>query len=222
MDYRKKRIDSLAGFVIDAYSTVMNNFYRVNFQNTERFGHCADRGFVLLPKHQSNLDILLEGMLLRKIGRYGNYVMKDSLPKLFEYVGGIGITRVKDLRKQPGYHNREMRSEMLAAAKGRREEVEEELLNLLKMNEIIVVHVEGKRYYQTKTKINRANLQRFLGIQKKLGEQITFFPLDIKYQDMGQFRSEVLLKVGNPAKVKDDGLEDLTNHLAKEIELLEA
>jgi len=222
MDYRKKRIDSLAGFVIDTSSVVLNNFYRVNFQNTERLALYADQGFVLLPKHQSNLDILFEGMLLRKIGRYGNYVMKDGLPKCFEYLGGISIMRIKDLRKDPDYHDREKRAEMITVAKERREEVEDELSRLLDADEIIVAHIEGKRHYHQKAKINRANLQRFLDIQRRLGKQISFVPLDIIYSDLGQFRSEVSLNVGNPIKVADEGIEDLARHLANEIELLEA
>lgn len=218
-----KKIDFLTDFSLNILSRTTNLLYNVHFENESVLKGYAHRGFVLLPKHQSNLDIVLEGMLLKSsINRHGNYIMKDSLPKILEYVGGIGITRIKDLNKKPGYYDREIKHELLAAARERRERVDEELLRLIRMEEIIVIHVEGKRYYQTKTKIKSTNVQRLLNIQKKHGEQIAFFPLDIKYQDIDKFRSDILLKVGEPIKVKDDGLEDLTNHLAKNIELLEA
>jgi len=214
-----KKIDLLTDLSLGILSEAIISFYNVMFEDTERLYDYHNRGFVLLPKHQSNLDILLEGILLKKsINRQGHYIMKDSLPSILEYVGGVPITRAREIKKLP----KEMRLEKVAEARQKREEVYGELANLLKLNEIVVVHVEGKRHYQKKTKINRGNVQSLMDMQKKVGEQITFFPLDIKYQDIDKFRSNILLKVGEPIKVSDDGLEDLTNHLAKNIELLEA
>ena len=71
-------------------SVMINSRYNVKFDNVERLQDYMDKGFVMLPKHQSNWDIPLEGMLLKQsIGRYGNYVMKDSLPKVLQYLGGL-------------------------------------------------------------------------------------------------------------------------------------
>src|SRR3989344_5998683 len=54
---------------------------------------------LLLAKHQSGLDIILEGMMLyRYAGRKGNWIMKDPLPKILELYGGVGIRRPRDFR----------------------------------------------------------------------------------------------------------------------------
>ena len=214
-----KKLDLLTDISMSILSQALNSFYNIEYENTERLYEYCDKGFVLLPKHQSNLDIILEGLLLKSsINRHGHYIMKDSLPGILEYVGGVPITRAREIKKLP----KEMRLEKIAEARKKSEEVYGKLANLLKLNEIVVVHVEGKRQYQKKTKINTANVQSLLDMQKKVGERVTFFPLDIKYEDIKKFRSEILLKVGEPIKVGDYGLEDLTYHLARNIELLEA
>ena len=217
-----KRLDFLTNISVNAVSFIVNATYDLKFQNESRLWPYSQEGFVLLPKHQSNWDIPLEGVLLKKaIGRYGNYVMKDSLPKVLEYLGGMSVMRVRDIRKYSGYNDKQGRAEILMIAKDKREELENRMVELLDKNEIVVSHIEGKRFYQQKTKINPSNLQRFLDIQKKLQKQITFIPLDIKYEDIRAVGSKVLLKVGSPIKVKDDGLEELVGHMANEIELLE-
>ena len=173
----------------------------------------------MLPKHQSTLDIILEGMLLKRVlGRYANYIMKGTLPRWLEYIGGISITQGKHLKRMLKKNkNRHSKRDILQEAKERRDYVDNIILNLLLMDEIVVVHSEGTRSYKEPFSINVPNIKKLLDMQKKLGKDITFVPLNIKYEDKSKYRSSIELIVGNPINVPDNGLDKLVGHLKEEI-----
>lgn len=213
------RIDFLSNIAVSVTSGIVKSKYNIGIKNEHFLDDYADKGFVLLPKHQSNWDIILEGMLLKEtIGRYGHYVMKDSLPKFFEYLGGIPVLRARDLLK---IKDKEERRAYTLAAREKSNRKDEMVINLLANEEIYVCHVEGKRYYQQSSKIPLKNINALLNIQKEVGRPIPFIPLDIKYEDLNKSGSSIILSVGKPITVPDDGLDMLANHLVSEIELLE-
>ena len=185
--------------------------YNVGFRHTERLQPLKNQGFVLLPRHQSNLDIVLEGMLLfESIKRYGHFIMKESLPSVLKYFGGIAITRLKDLKQKT--------VEYIERAKGRRAEVEQSIEKLLYQNEIIVVHPEGTRNYGKPGKAERPVLKRLLALQKNLLKPITFVPLNIQYQGFYP-GSKITATVGSPFRVPDNGLKELVDKLHTELGL---
>jgi len=70
--------------------------YDISLEGAE---HIPKKGPALvLAKHQNTWDAPLENHFNRKAGRrYSNYVMKNSLPAIFKYGGGIPIKRDSDL-----------------------------------------------------------------------------------------------------------------------------
>ncbi len=216
---KMKRNDYLTSVFYHPWATCLDFYYTINFRNTERLEQLDDKGFVMLPKHQSALDIILEGMLLKRVlGRYGNYVMKDSLPKWLEYIGGISIVQRPQLKRHINQaKDRDVKKQILSNAKERREYVYKMVENSLLKEEIVVIHTEGKRAYKTPFEINIPNLRRLLNVQENMGKMITFVPLNIKYEDKSKYGSSIELIVGNRIRVEDNGLDKLVDHLREEL-----
>jgi len=200
----------------------LNFYYDIKYYQTDYLTPLKTEGFVLLPKHSRPLDITMEGLLLKKsIRRYGNYIMKGSLHPWLKFLGGVPIARLKDLKKLGDeFSDKNTRKLALQQAKQLRDSVRNKIAYLLDNDEIIVFHFEGTSSYGIDSKIVSSRLQTFLDIQKHLGRMLTFVPLDISYGSMYCFRSKVQLKVGQPIQVPDNGLDQLVQHLAKEIRLV--
>jgi len=214
-DYKIKRNNLLAYIVTNAASLILHFNYDISYEHRKRLRDLGDKGFVLLPKHQHWLDIPLDGLLLKEtLNRYGNYIMKNVLPKwILEPLGGISIIRGRD--DLPELVKKHGKKKAIEIAKEKENEIYSYAIpNLLARNEIIVTYIEGHRYFQKEAKITASNVKNLMKSQKMLGEQITFVPVDSEYKD-----KEVIIKVGKPIKVPDNGLEELIEHLRNEVEL---
>jgi 1-acyl-sn-glycerol-3-phosphate acyltransferase len=168
---------------------------------------------------------VLEDILLHeKIGKHGYFLMSSNLPKAFEWLGGVGITRKKDLEKLVKT-SPSARLDKLEALK-RKREANSEIINLLCRNEVVVVHFEGARHYRERVdpKKHRPNIRNLTDLQALLGRDIPFVPLDICYGNRIVYGtappplSKILLRVGNPIRVVDGAYQELEEHLRNEIE----
>ncbi|VVB77954.1 Uncharacterised protein [uncultured archaeon] len=216
-EYKIRRKDFLVDVTIAASTFATSRYYDVSYKNLDRLKPLKEKGFVLLPNHQSNLDIIFEGLLLDKaIRRKANYIMKNTLPSAFEYLGGIRIIRGKDLNKPISREEKKME---LAKAKERRDYVLDVFYQLLAKEEIIVLHSQGNRAYKKPYEPNSSNLKKFLTVQERLNNPIQFVPLAISYENIKQPFSKVVVNVGDPIRVPNDGIEMLSAHLMNEIHL---
>tara|TARA_Y100000310_G_scaffold61961_1_gene57206 strand:- start:8954 stop:9619 length:666 start_codon:yes stop_codon:yes gene_type:complete len=212
-DYRLKRKTIPTYIGVNVSSLILGSTYNISYEHKERLWGLRDKGFVLLPNHQKWIDIPLEGILLkRKLCREGNYIMKGSLPNwLFEPLGGISIIRDKEMMILAGKYGRR---KAIKAAREREDDIYGyDIPNLLARDEIIITHIEGTRRNEKEVEIGRANVKNIMKSQKAYGEQITFVPLDIKYEE-----KNITLKIGNPIKVPDGGIDELLEHLRNEVE----
>jgi hypothetical protein len=153
-------IDCKKDFLVDAtiFACALGTsiYYQPSYRNLQRLKPLRESGFVLLPNHQSNLDIVFEGLMLHKaIGRKGYYVMKNSLPSFLDYLGGIRTIRKKDLALP---ESKEDRRKELERAKIQREYVISTISQLLSKQEIVVLHQQGNRAYNRPFEINLPNL----------------------------------------------------------------
>lgn len=213
--YKSKRNDLLHDVVARTWGVLLKTYYSVHYEHTERLQNLKDQGFILLPKHQRHIDILLEGgLLLQTTGRRAHYVMAASLPKLLIYLGGIGLTREKDIRRRGNKRNRK---EAIYNAQKQREYVDDVIRYLLNQKGIVVIHSEGERNYKKIASPKKAMLRRLIMIQNQMKRPTTFVPLDIHYESRFRPRSSVILKVGNP--IQTDDVNSLEDHLINEIEL---
>lgn len=208
--------------VATAFHYILGSIYDITYENTELLRPFADKGFVLFPKHQSWLDIPLEAVLLQNtIGKYAYYFMRDNVPlsSLLGPLGGIKVTRYQELKKRMRNADERNKMRLLNEAKERREHMNNTIPYILENGGVVVLHPEGERNFKKEVEIPPANLQRFLDAQKQLGYPITFFPLDFDYAGRKgfQIRPSITVSVRNPIQAPDDGLDQLIEHLVKEV-----
>tara|TARA_Y100000310_G_C20654534_1_gene801301 strand:+ start:811 stop:1608 length:798 start_codon:yes stop_codon:yes gene_type:complete len=160
------------------------------------------------------ISIIRDKEMVTLTRKYSNIAQERQVRTLTEEYGkekAIEIAngdKMKDLAKKYG------KGKAIKAARDREDEIYGyEIPNLLARDEIIVTHIEGTRRSEERVEIGRANVKNIIKSQKAYGEQITFVPLDIKYEG-----KNVILKVGNPVKVPDGGIEELLEHLRNEVE----
>ena len=214
--YEGRRKDWLAS-TITFFLQGLECHYDIDYHNPERLLELKDEGFILLPKHQRMLDIMLEGLMLREVlHKNGSYIMKSTLPGLMEYLGGIPIKRAKDILLRSD--DREIRKREIEEAREIRDRAENMVAGLIAHKEIIVFHPEGTRNYKARGDIPQPNLDSLIRIQKKVGYQIPFVPLDIDYKTESVFDPEVDLIVGRP--IRTSSADELRAHLSREIKLL--
>jgi 1-acyl-sn-glycerol-3-phosphate acyltransferase len=154
--------------------------------------------YVLLPKHQSMFDIILEGVLLYKTQRlYPHYLMKHTLPDWLGFYGGIHVVRQRDV-PESGDRRRNVaalrRAKQVLAEKG-----------------VLVVHPEGTRSRGTVGQLQEAGISMIVGWQKDLG-RIPLVPVGIRYD------GQIHVRVGVPrvyASVGQPEIRELRNDLAE-------
>jgi hypothetical protein len=229
MTYKAKKIDCFATLVSNVVKLYCENKFNVYYENTHYLNEVKDNSFFLIPKHQSGLDILLCAALTRKeLKKNPYYIMKDSLPGILEYLGGLRITRGSDLEINEQLSKEEKRK-LIEDAKKQKNEIYHLLTNLVLKKEkdergnIIVSYIEGTRKYKMSSKISKADFKSLQDVQQKSGISIPFCPLDIYYEDAKKAGSDIILKVGKPIIIGNEksDLEELVNHFRNNIELFE-
>jgi 1-acyl-sn-glycerol-3-phosphate acyltransferase len=143
--------------------------------------------YVLLPKHQSMFDIILEGVLLYRGQKlFPHYLMKHSLPDWLGLYGGIPVVRQRDAG-QSGDRRRNVaalrRAQQVLADKG-----------------VLVVHPEGTRLRGAIGPLQPAGLAMIAGWQKDLGP-LPLVPVGIRYDRQIHVRAgapRVYPSIGTP------------------------
>lgn len=192
---------------------VMHSYYRVSYSGIENIP--KEGPALIASKHQSYLDILFEGMLLKRYcGRYSSWIMRDNIPmpqNLLYSLGGITIIRPSDAKK---IADKEKRRKFFEKAKEMNKNAMAYVEQLFQMNEIVVVHPEGTR---TKGKIGalRKELFEFAAeMEKKYSLKIPIIPVGIEYEHLWVPFSRVQVRVGKPVSADAPNLAEL---VAKEM-----
>jgi len=134
--------------------------------------------YVLLPKHQSMFDIILEGVLIHRTQHvYPHYLMKNTLPDWLGLYGGIHIVRQRDAAETSA------RRKNIAALRRAQQ--------VLANKGILIVHSEGTRVPGAVGELQPAGLSLIVGWQKDLGP-IPIVPVGIHYG------GQIHVRVGTP------------------------
>lgn len=189
--------------------------HRVELEHLERLRGLEEHGFVLLPRHQSVLDILLECIVLKEgLGRHAFYLMKPTLPDALKYLGGAKVLRQKDCERL-GVSQEEYEQRV--------RDVDEFTAYQLERDDIVITHIEGGRKNDN-GRMKRWPLERLLRVQQRLGKEVPYVPLDVAYGDTPRYRPPIVVTVGNPWYVSPPTdaqlpkeLDRLVNHLQAEI-----
>ncbi len=198
---------------VDFWSIVTKT-YSVEYSGYE---NVPEKGpALILSKHQSLLDIPLEGIMLRRAERYGNWVLKESLPGWLDVLGGVRYMRPDDVKKQirkekgrlEDEDKREYRKRLIKEMKGYNAASNEYSKWLYKQGEIIVSHPEGTR---TKGEMGKmwpdfVNVTR--DFSNESGVKIPIIPVGIEYAGWSGFssRSEIYVRVGKQIDINSDDL----------------
>jgi len=225
--YKSKKRDWACFICREAAYAFVRYKHKIYFEGLDRLQCLSDQPFILIPKHQHYFDIILEGVVLKKgANRNGHYIMKDELPSICDYMGGVRVVRTLDVvqgnTQQLTGKDRQFIRLQLKEARKRSKYVSQVINYLLNDGEVVVTHPEITRNYQQRgdEETVRNNLAKLLHLQRKSGTPTTFVPLDFLYEDVAKRRSRILVTVGNPIQVADDGLDELVGHMADEIKML--
>jgi 1-acyl-sn-glycerol-3-phosphate acyltransferase len=191
--------------------------------NVEYFGleNVPNSGAALvLPKHQYLLDIPLEGIALRNSGRYGNWVMKNSLPGWLDCLGTIRYVRPDDVKKRVKREKAKLddsfkKAYMKDVGRGLFEEMKE--FNtasneyskwLYSQGEIIVSHPEGTRVRGKMGKLWSEFIDLTRDFSNESGINIPVIPMGIEYAGWSGFslRPKIYVRLGKQIDVNSDDL----------------
>jgi len=166
---------------------------RIILENKERFPGAGPA--LLLPKHCSYRDILVEGVLLyQTTGRYASYVMKTGLSAFLELPGGVRIVRPKDIRR---VKSREERRRLLEDARRRNAVTVEYLTWLYRNGECVISHPEGTRHADSMGVLQKEIVEHLVSVEKQCGLRVPMIPIGIEYESTRP-RSTIHLRVGEP------------------------
>ncbi len=206
--YESRVKPCLVKIVVSCFRVGLHSFYSVSHNDNHFLEDLKNEGFVLLPKHHSWSDILLTGVFLQNImGRYGHYVMKQSLPGWMEYLGGLPIYRERELKRKMGKFRQsgddsEARRMAVSYARENNDALENNIVDLLIQDHIVVLYPEATRSDVSEFEVKLPVIKNILQMQEKYysrtGKFIPFVPLSIEYAHRGHFRSEVLFNAAEP------------------------
>jgi len=206
--YESRVKPGLVKKIVSSSSFLLNHSYDIACHDNHALDELKQKGFVMLPKHHRKLDIILTGIFLQEtIRRYGHYIMKQSLPRFLEYVGGMPIYREKEMKKMmkkltKKFGESEARRIMVPYAKQNNDALESNLVDLLVQDHIVVLYPEAARNDIPEFEVRIPVMKNLLRLNEKYysrtGKQIPFVPLSIEYSHYGRFRSEILLNVAEP------------------------
>jgi hypothetical protein len=154
---------------------------------------------LLLSKHQSIKDVFIQGRVLGGyVGRPGNWVMKSSLPKCFEKLGGLRIIRPQEVAASAEglstQDARKARRASIAEARKYRDEVKIAMRDIYNQGELLVLHPEGHRYPYEMGEINMPLINYTKQLQEFVGD-ISLVLMGIDYENINGFGSKVAVNI---------------------------
>lgn len=173
------------------------------YYNVEVEGHediPKDGAVEIVSKHQRYSDIFLQGLVLGDyVGRPGNWIMKSSLPKYFDKLGGLRIIRPQDVEKSLDGLNREelraIKRVSIREAQKYKGEIKDAMGEVFRQGEALVLHPEGHRYPYEMGKISISLINYTKQLQSELGIEIPLVLMGINYENPGKFRSNAIVKI---------------------------
>jgi 1-acyl-sn-glycerol-3-phosphate acyltransferase len=222
-EMRGNRNDFWADRAVDFWS-VATRVYDVKYSGCENIPSVGPA--LILPKHQYLLDIPLEGLLLRNSGRYGNWVMKDSLSGWLDCLGAIRYMRPDDVKKRVEKNKprwkleaeergedvssyvRKMRRGLIEEMKEFNATSNEYSKWLYGQDEIIVSHPEGTRVRGKLGKMWSDFVDVTRNFSNESGVEIPVIPVGIEYMRRSgvSLRSKIYVRVGERLDINSDDL----------------
>ena len=219
---RLKRSNLLYAMSVTVTTSIMGRCYDIECSGSENIP--KEGPALLLPKHQSMRDILLEGRFLRNYcHRPGNWIMKyDGLPGVLEYIGAVRVKRMKAIREDiRKIGDREERRQLLEEVREYNQKAMDYIGRLYLNGEIVVAHIEGTRKRGEMNPL-RADLLNFTkGIQEKYSLEIPVIPAGIEYTSRRTPRPKIYLRAGKPLDVTTPNIVNIVEQEMRRLSNLE-
>ncbi len=215
-DFTLRRTDWITGCIRSLAAGALH-YHRLMVEGAE---YLPPQGPVLLlPKHRAYRDILVEAVVLyRFTRRHANYVMKVGLYGILEWIGGVKIVRPKDIRR---VKDREARRAQIRWAREENQQTLNYLAWLYRQGECIVSHPEGMRYQDTMGPLQREIVDHLLWVEREFDLRIPLIPVGLEYESLGEPRSQIYFRVGEPIYSDRFGdQDDLIDEVGRRIRLL--
>ncbi len=178
-------------------------WYHAEFEGAENMPKKGPA--LILPKHQNQMDIILEGVMLKYCAhRYGNWIMKEGLPKALYALGGFSVGRVKDIRM---IKDREERKIAISHLKAENQKMKDYIDFLYSQDEIVVMHPEGERKPGEMGQIKTELIYFSKGCEQKNGIEIPAVPIGIEYIDSSY--GKVYVRAGKPVSLQNPDIEKI-------------
>ena len=169
-------------------------YHHMNVTGAEHFP--TQGPALLLPKHRAYRDILVEGVVLYRLGRrHGNYVMKVGLYGFLERLGGVKIVRPKDIRR---IKSREARRAHIRWAREKNQQTMDYLSWLYERGELVVSHPEGMRYQNAMGPLQREIIDHLLATEERLNVEIPIVPIGLEYESFSRPGANLYFRIGEP------------------------
>ena len=215
-EFSPKRIDALARCACWLGAGALW-YHRIVIEG----GHNLPRegAALLLPKHHAYRDILLEGVLLRRVARrYTTFVMKVGLWGIFEWFGGLRVVRPKDIRR---IVDRRQRRIEIARAREANLNMQNYLDGLYGHGELVVSHPEGMRYQDEMGALQKEVIDHLVKAEQRLGIRVPLIPIGMEYESYIRPRSRAYFRIGEPFYADEFAdLSALMKHLDERLRLL--
>ncbi len=201
--FKQRRIIGLA-HIARLLGTGVIAFHKIVVEGAENLPRQGPG--LLLPKHCAYRDILVEGVAIyRHTSRYATSVMKRGLWGILEHMGGVKVTRPKDIRR---IEDRIERRAEIRRARAANRDMREYLSWLYAQGELILSHPEGMRYQDRMGPMQKEIIEHLLQVQEQRGLRVPMLPIGIEYESYTRPLSRVFFRVGRP--IYADGETDIT------------
>ena len=227
--YQKMKADT--GFLDRLYkyfTPLGTRYFNIRIHNEERIKQLNNTGFILLPKHQSGVDHILEGYLIHKNrDDYGWFMAREKLPIIERWAHRMRVYRIhraQDLPKRKENGTLAENQPDVESGKQLRDRSYDFTTYLASKGEVAVVHIEGTRNLRKETKLTKGHVTNLLRMQERTRTSPVYVPLDIKYAKSRRNTSPAItprkridITVGETFQTNNP--DEFIDHLVRNVEL---
>jgi 1-acyl-sn-glycerol-3-phosphate acyltransferase len=223
-DYQFRRksflLHDVAMPILSTYLMISGS--KPKYEGLENLKCLREGPFFVCPNHQEQSDIPLVGKtLIDGNGRLSYFIMGNSLPGIYEHLGGIPFPRGKDfiLRRNGSENRNNLRNELVKVRKKRDEYISKVLAIGIERGELIVMFPEGGIKRGIEFMPDKRVLKRMNSGQELAGKEIPVVPVRISYENWNSklWGTKVNIKVGKPKTFEFDDIDGLNDYLIENI-----
>lgn len=201
------------GVILTSYIS-LNFYYKIRVKGARNIPRQGP--VLLLPKHQTYRDIPLESIIIYgQTRRMACYVMRDNLPKWFEYLGSVMSPRIMDMPRE-----REKKKEWIRHAQNLKKELLRSLTSRLKRGKIVTIHPEMTRNKGFVGEMNAAIVKDLVRYARGSNLRLAVVPVGINYAAPSRLRSRLEVNIGRALNREEQDTRNIYSVVRKRLSRL--